>query len=85
MAAGDSSALVPQEVCPGACQEWSCSPGLVPPNGLDHCLYTVTVAFSTEIFGTFRQTVVFDFGSEPVLTQRVLVDAASIEGEKEDS
>ena len=49
-------------------------------NGLDHCVYKVAVGFSTEIFGTFRQTVVFDFGSEPVLMQRVMVDAASIEG-----
>ncbi|KAL2101165.1 hypothetical protein ACEWY4_002926 [Coilia grayii] len=79
VSAGDTSSLVPQDVCLGGCQEWSGSPGLVPPNGLDHCLYTVTVVFNTEIFGTFRQTVVFDFGSEPVLTQRVLVDAASIE------
>lgn len=49
-------------------------------NGLDHCVYKVAVGFSTEIFGTFRQTVVFDFGSEPVLMQRIMVDAASIEG-----
>uniref|UniRef100_A0A674PLP0 Helicase with zinc finger n=1 Tax=Takifugu rubripes TaxID=31033 RepID=A0A674PLP0_TAKRU len=48
-------------------------------NGLDHCAYKVVVGFSTEIFGTFRQTVVFDFGSEPVLMQRIMVDAASIE------
>ena len=43
-------------------------------------MYQVGVGFSTEIFGTFRQTIVFDFGSEPVLMQRVMVDAASIEG-----
>lgn len=49
-------------------------------NGLDHSIYKVAVGFSTEIFGTFRQTVVFDFGSEPVLMQRIMVDAASIEG-----
>lgn len=49
-------------------------------NGLDSCVYKVVVGFSTEIFGTFRQTVVFDFGSEPVLMQRIMVDAASIEG-----
>lgn len=49
-------------------------------NGLDNCFYKVAVSFSTEIFGTFRQTVVFDFGSEPVLMQRIMVDAASIEG-----
>lgn len=51
-------------------------------NGLDHCVYKVAVGFSTEIFGTFRQTVVFDFGSEPVLMQRIMVDAASIEGKQ---
>lgn len=58
-------------------------PACVAPaeeNGLDRCGYKVTVGFSTEIFGTFRQTVVFDFGSEPVLMQRIMVDAASIEG-----
>lgn len=49
-------------------------------NGLDHCIYKIAVDFSTEIFGTFRQTIVFDFGSEPVLMQRIMVDAASIEG-----
>uniref|UniRef100_A0A7N6BP44 Probable helicase with zinc finger domain n=1 Tax=Anabas testudineus TaxID=64144 RepID=A0A7N6BP44_ANATE len=60
------------------CQEWT--PGEEAAyNGLDHCIYKVAVGFSTEIFGTFRQTVVFDFGSEPVLMQRVMVDAASIE------
>ncbi|XP_062874530.1 probable helicase with zinc finger domain isoform X2 [Trichomycterus rosablanca] len=75
--AGDASTLVPQQVCEGGCQEWS-GVGLLQ-NGMDHCLYTVEVAFRTEIFGTFRQTVVFDFGSEPVLMQRVMVDAASIE------
>lgn len=65
-------------MCKAGCQEWS---GVSPlQNGMDHCLYTVEVAFMTEIFGTFRQTVVFDFGSEPVLMQRVMVDAASIEG-----
>uniref|UniRef100_A0AAY4CHQ0 Probable helicase with zinc finger domain n=1 Tax=Denticeps clupeoides TaxID=299321 RepID=A0AAY4CHQ0_9TELE len=79
VSAGETSAHRPQEVCLGSCQEWSSGTSPLPPNGLDHCLYTVTVAFNTEIFGTFRQTVVFDFGSEPVLMQRVMVDAASIE------
>uniref|UniRef100_A0A4W4E9T9 Probable helicase with zinc finger domain n=1 Tax=Electrophorus electricus TaxID=8005 RepID=A0A4W4E9T9_ELEEL len=77
VSAGDTSTQVAQRVGDGACQEWS-DAGLLQ-NGMDHCLYTVEVAFSTEIFGTFRQTVVFDFGSEPVLMQRVMVDAASIE------
>lgn len=58
----------------------SLAPTVAADNGLDHCVYKVTVGFSTEIFGTFRQTVVFDFGSEPVLMQRIMVDAASIEG-----
>lgn len=78
VSAGDASTQVPQQVCEGGCQEWT-GVGLLQ-NGMDHCLYTVEVAFRTEIFGTFRQTVVFDFGSEPVLMQRVMVDAASIEG-----
>ncbi|KAI3352995.1 hypothetical protein L3Q82_019569 [Scortum barcoo] len=69
------------QAVPKACQEWT--PGeetaVAADNGLDHCVYKVAVGFSTEIFGTFRQTVVFDFGSEPVLMQRIMVDAASIE------
>uniref|UniRef100_A0A671ULM6 Probable helicase with zinc finger domain n=1 Tax=Sparus aurata TaxID=8175 RepID=A0A671ULM6_SPAAU len=66
------------QALPKGCQEWT--PGEeTADNGLDHCVYKVGVGFSTEIFGTFRQTVVFDFGSEPVLMQRVMVDAASIE------
>lgn len=78
VSAGDASTRVPQEVSEGGCQEWSAT-GLVQ-NGMDHCIYTVVISFTTEIFGTFRQTVVFDFGSEPVLMQRIMVDAASIEG-----
>ncbi|XP_023676139.1 probable helicase with zinc finger domain isoform X1 [Paramormyrops kingsleyae] len=74
--AGDSSGQTRQEV-PEACQEWTGDS--LAQNGTDHCVYKVEVAFSTEIFGTFRQTIVFDFGSEPVLMQRVMVDAASIE------
>ncbi|XP_061684668.1 probable helicase with zinc finger domain isoform X2 [Syngnathoides biaculeatus] len=61
-------------------QEWTLrKETAVADNGIDHCLYKVTVDFTTEIFGTFRQTIVFDFGSEPVLMQRIMVDAASIE------
>ncbi|CAL8257530.1 unnamed protein product, partial [Arctogadus glacialis] len=64
---------------PGECQDWMAGEEPAADNGLDHCVYQVGVGFSTEIFGTFRQTIVFDFGSEPVLMQRVMVDAASIE------
>ncbi|KAJ3614092.1 hypothetical protein NHX12_017669 [Muraenolepis orangiensis] len=74
--AGDLRHSVPAE-----CQEWTAGeePTAVADNGLDHCVYQVAVGFSTEIFGTFRQTIVFDFATEPVLMQRVMVDAASIE------
>ncbi|KAM4585119.1 putative helicase with zinc finger domain isoform 1-T2 [Odontesthes bonariensis] len=76
VSAGDRLQAVPK-----ACQEWTSGEetAVAVDNGLDHCVYKVAVGFSTEIFGTFRQTIVFDFGSEPVLMQRIMVDAASIE------
>lgn len=77
ISAGDSTAQVSQEV-PENCQEWI--GGEMAQNGLDHYVYKVGIAFNTEIFGTFRQTIVFDFGLEPVLMQRVMIDAASTEG-----
>ncbi|RXM36792.1 putative helicase with zinc finger domain [Acipenser ruthenus] len=76
VSAGDGANQIVQEV-PDNCQEWV--GGNIAQNGLDHCVYEVVVRFSTEIFGTFRQTIVFDFGFEPVLMQRIMVDAASIE------
>uniref|UniRef100_A0A4W3KKL8 Probable helicase with zinc finger domain n=1 Tax=Callorhinchus milii TaxID=7868 RepID=A0A4W3KKL8_CALMI len=76
VSAGDLNTQVLQEV-PEECQEWL--GGKIPQNGMDHCVYKINIQFSTEIFGTFRQTVVFDFGTEPVLMQRIMVDAASIE------
>ncbi|XP_006886330.1 PREDICTED: probable helicase with zinc finger domain isoform X2 [Elephantulus edwardii] len=75
ISAGDSTTQVSQEV-PENCQEWI---GEKTQNGLDHYVYKVGIAFNTEIFGTFRQTIVFDFGLEPVLMQRVMIDAASTE------
>uniref|UniRef100_A0A674BW50 Probable helicase with zinc finger domain n=1 Tax=Salmo trutta TaxID=8032 RepID=A0A674BW50_SALTR len=76
---GDAGAQRLQAAAEG-CQEWTAGEEtLAADNGMDHCVYTVVVGFSTEIFGTFRQTIVFDFGSEPVLMQRIMVDAASIE------
>uniref|UniRef100_A0A8C7W2Q2 Helicase with zinc finger n=1 Tax=Oncorhynchus mykiss TaxID=8022 RepID=A0A8C7W2Q2_ONCMY len=76
---GDAGAQRLQAAAEG-CQEWTAGEeALAADNGMDHCVYTVVVGFSTEIFGTFRQTIVFDFGSEPVLMQRIMVDAASIE------
>ncbi|XP_059989064.1 probable helicase with zinc finger domain isoform X1 [Lagenorhynchus albirostris] len=76
ISAGDSATQVSQEV-PENCQEWI--GGKMAQNGLDHYVYKVGIAFNTEIFGTFRQTIVFDFGLEPVLMQRVMIDAASTE------
>ncbi|XP_051681796.2 probable helicase with zinc finger domain isoform X1 [Oryctolagus cuniculus] len=76
ISAGDSTTQVSQEV-PENCQEWI--GGKMAQNGLDHYVYKVGIAFNTEIFGTFRQTIVFDFGLEPVLMQRVMIDAASTE------
>ncbi|XP_077460409.1 putative helicase with zinc finger domain [Stigmatopora argus] len=70
-----------QQTVPIGSQEWTPQKeaAVLTDNGMDHCIYKVTVDFTTEIFGTFRQTIVFDFGSEPVLMQRIMVDAASIE------
>nr|XP_023024171.1 probable helicase with zinc finger domain isoform X1 [Leptinotarsa decemlineata] len=36
--------------------------------------YRIKVVFTTGIFGTFRQSVVFDFSSEPVLVKHLCVD-----------
>ncbi|XP_061778836.2 probable helicase with zinc finger domain isoform X2 [Nerophis lumbriciformis] len=69
------------QIVPACCQEWTPQKdtAVASDNGMDHYVYQVAVDFTTEIFGTFRQTIVFDFGSEPVLMQRIMVDAASIE------
>lgn len=40
--------------------------------------HRVKVVFSTEIYGTFRQTVVFDFGDEPVLAKHLCVDVIPV-------
>lgn len=57
------------------CQEWS-----NPDNVCDSMeyRYTCKVKFVTAIYGTFRQAVIFDFGFEPVLVQRLGVDVVSV-------
>lgn len=40
--------------------------------------HRVKVVFSTDIYGTFRQTVVFDFGTEPVLVKHFCVDVIPV-------
>lgn len=56
-------------------QEW-----LTPmkPDG-DFFKYKVQISFKTEIFGTFRQAVVFDFGCYPVLVKHLCVDVIPID------
>jgi len=34
--------------------------------------------FKTDIYGAFRQTLVFDFGSEPVLSRDMHVESAPV-------
>lgn len=40
--------------------------------------HKVTVTFQTDIYGTFRQSVVFDFGGEPVLVKHLCVDVLPV-------
>lgn len=40
--------------------------------------HQVTVEFHTEIYGTFRQAVCFDFGSEPLLVRHLCVDVVPV-------
>lgn len=40
--------------------------------------HRVKVVFSTDIYGTFRQSVVFDFGSDPVLVKHICVDVIPV-------
>ncbi|XP_063697246.1 probable helicase with zinc finger domain [Culicoides brevitarsis] len=40
--------------------------------------HRVKIVFSTDIYGTFRQSVVFDFGTEPVLVKHICVDVIPV-------
>lgn len=40
--------------------------------------HLVEVGFSTDIYGTFRQSVVFDFGAAPALVKHVCVDVMPV-------
>lgn len=40
--------------------------------------HRIKVGFSTDIYGTFRQSVVFDFGTEPVLVRHLCVDVVPV-------
>ncbi|KAJ8977192.1 hypothetical protein NQ317_018075 [Molorchus minor] len=53
-------------------QEWISS--LLYQESMVPVEYRINVVFTTGIFGTFRQSVVFDFSSEPVLVKHLCVD-----------
>ncbi|XP_036325735.1 LOW QUALITY PROTEIN: probable helicase with zinc finger domain [Rhagoletis pomonella] len=40
--------------------------------------HKVTIEFHTDIYGTFRQTVCFDLGTEPLLVQQLCVDVVPV-------
>lgn len=40
--------------------------------------HSILVGFCTDIYGTFRQSVVFDIGSEPVLVKHLCVDVIPV-------
>lgn len=60
----------------GGGQEWV--GGVEEWRGEEPLEHAVTVAFSTDIYGTFRQSVVLDFGSEPVLVKHLCVDVIPV-------
>lgn len=45
--------------------------------------YKIEIYFETEIYGTFRQAIVIDFGSEPVFIQKFCVDIVPLDEFKE--
>lgn len=53
-------------------QEWI-SP-LINQDSMVNVDYRIKVVFTTGIYGTFRQSIVFDFSSEPVLVKHLCVD-----------
>ncbi len=57
-------------------QEWTSRLDL---NDEKHKLnHRVEVTFSTKLYGTFRQTVLFDFGAEPFLIKHLCVDVVPV-------
>lgn len=40
--------------------------------------HRVKIVFSTDIYGTFRQSVVFDFGNEPILVKHLCIDVVPV-------
>ncbi|KAH9492798.1 hypothetical protein Btru_024739, partial [Bulinus truncatus] len=56
------------------CQEWANQDTQSKSQG--EYVYRVKVVFKTEIYGTFRQSIVFDFGVDVILMKEVQVESA---------
>lgn len=62
-------------------QEWVSSTfdrNFQPTNDSPLLEHKIKIAFTTNIYGTFRQSVCFDFGSEPVLVRHLCVDVVPV-------
>lgn len=57
-------------------QEWITQ---IKLDGRESLKYEVQIIFKTEIYGTFRQALVFDFGAYPVLVKHLCVDVIPVE------
>lgn len=54
-------------------QEWLCKGGVVHSNSAQ-----IEISFSADIYGTLRQSIVFDFGIEPMLVKHLCVDVVPV-------
>lgn len=57
-------------------QEWISRLDLEEEN--QKLIHKVEVNFSTKLYGTFRQTILFDFGREPYLSKSLCVDVVPV-------
>lgn len=57
-------------------QEWTSR--LDFDNEEEDLTHQVEVTFATKLYGTFRQSVLFDFGTEPFLVQHLCVDVVPV-------
>ncbi|CAG5131356.1 unnamed protein product [Candidula unifasciata] len=56
------------------CQEWVNQD--TQSKGQGEYVYRVKIVFKTDIYGTFRQSIIFDFGVEAILMREVQVESA---------
>lgn len=73
---GDSRRQTEQDI-PNLCQEWTIPSKHSPLTKTKERVYRVKLQFTSQIFGTFRQSVIFDFGGEPYVMRRVSADSVS--------